>query len=619
LICKAGGLSPLLCGALPGNKECQNGFTDLAELTTNFVRPRIAVPAVVIGLSLLVVVIVILGELHLSGSALAVQQRPLTPIARFGLILWCLLWFSGLLAFVLTLSARVAFSLTTTIAAALAILALSIAKFSYLNNKLMFIDLYYSLRDWSEFEFLFAHYGELVVGAAAFLGLGVLLLTLLWRREPPLPRIRIKAAIAALAAVFSVGLVDAYVMPYGFKANAFWRAQRDERFFSDLFLSAQFLSQMLRAPLDLPHATKPDPRLEADLDRMQAAQPAAGAAKPPHIIAILHESSVDPAIYFDGLRYPVPSSFFASGDGVRRRLIVNTYGGGTWMSEHGLLLGLDLDLLPGVGGYLGMIAAGKFQNTLVDALHANGYRATANYPSALSFQNTDRFYRSIGFDDVFSLQDMTGTRDRDYYAFALDRLQKSLDESPQRPTFQFLWTAATHYPYKQPAFPDVRADEVVAGDQPGEFARRQRIAADDLAWLEKSLAERFPDEKFLIVGFGDHHPKITDGYFTGSDEFRFRQRDPGETRHKTYFRVAGINFAPDFSALSDTSSIGYLGEMIVGAARLPAPRAMLVRRWLRTHCAGLWSACADQQAVLSANRMLMSGDTALIKSEIGTR
>jgi len=596
-----------------------NGFTDLADLTTDFVRPRFAVRATIMSLVLALVVVVVLGELHLSGSVLPVQPRPLTPVDRLGLILWCLLWFSGLLAFALVISARVAFSLTTTIAVALAILALSIAKFSFLNRKLMFIDLYYSLRDWSEFEFLVGHYGELVAGAAIFLFLGLLLLGILWRREPPMPRIRTKAAVAALAAVVSIGLVDAYVMPYSLKSNAFWRDRRDERFFSDLFLSAQFLSQMLRAPLDLPHAAHPDPALEADLGRLQAAQPPAGATRPPHIIAILHESSVDPAIYFDGPRYAVPAPFFASGDGVRRRLLVNTYGGGTWMSEHGLLLGLDLDLVPGVGGYLGMIAVDKFQNTLVDALHASGYRVAANYPSAISFQNTDRFYRSIGFDDVYSVQNMTAPRDRDYYAFALERLQASLNEAPERPTFQFLWTSATHYPYKQPAFTDVRADEIVAGDQAAEFARRQRIAADDLAWLEQSLADRFPGEKFLIVGFGDHHPKITDGYFTGSNEFHFHQRDPQETRQATYFRVAGVNFAPDFAALSDKASIGYLGEMIVGAARLPATRAMLVRRWLRVHCAGLWSACADQTAVLSANRLLVEGETALIKPEPSTQ
>ena len=81
----------------------------MADLTTDFVRPRLAVRVVTISLALVLVIVVVLGELHLSGSVLPVQQRPLTPIARFGLILWCLLWFAGFAAFVLTLSARVVF------------------------------------------------------------------------------------------------------------------------------------------------------------------------------------------------------------------------------------------------------------------------------------------------------------------------------------------------------------------------------------------------------------------------------------------------------------------------------------------------------------------------------
>jgi hypothetical protein len=259
-----------------------------------------------------------------------------------------------------------------------------------------------------------------------------------------------------------------------------------------------------------------------------------------------------------------------------------------------------------------MVGIGKFQHTLVDDLRMNGYEVAANYPSALSFQNTERFYKSIGFQSVRRVEPIETNRDREYYEFAMDRLAESIARDPDRPTFQMIWTAATHYPYRNAAFPNVRAGEIVSGDQPAEFARRQRIAADDLRWLGDALAKRFPDERFLVVGFGDHHPKITAGYFTGSDEFDFRERDPGETLLTTYFRVAGVNFAPDYAALSARSSIGYLGEMMLGAARLPVSRATLVRRWLRLRCDGLWSSCDDRQAVLSANRLLTTGSTALI-------
>jgi hypothetical protein len=127
-----------------------------------------------------------------------------------------------------------------------------------------------------------------------------------------------------------------------------------------------------------------------------------------------------------------------------------------------------------------------------------------------------------------------------------------------------LWTLATHYPYKSPAFPDVRAAEIVAGDQAAEFARRQRIAADDLAWFERQLAADFPGESFLVVGFGDHQPKITESYFSRGAGSPLRPVDAAETRFLTYFRVDGVNFEPRYDALSPKASIGYLGEMILG-------------------------------------------------------
>jgi len=585
----------------------------LAELTTDFARARPALRLSIAALCALLALVVVLGELHVSGSTLPQQLRPLSAAGRVGLILWSLLWFAGLALILLALSARWIFALAATLVAALAILVLSVTKLAYLNSKLMFIDLYFSLRDWAEIEFLVGHYTEIVIGTLVFLACSALALVVLWRSDLPLPGIRLKAAICALIVVVAIGGIDRTIMPYNLKANAFWRVARDERFFSDLFLSAQFFSDMLRMPIALPHTAKVDPALAADLDRMQAAQPVAG--KPPHIILVLHESSADPAIYFDGPRYQVQPGFFTSGDNVRRRLVVNTFGGNTWMSEHGLLLGVDLNYLPGIGPFLGMVAVGKFANTLADELRADGYRVVANYPSALSFQNTGRFYRSIGFDDVVSLAPLGLQRDRDYFAYALDQLRQSIADDADRPTFQMLWTAATHYPYNTPAFPQVRSDEIVNGDPAAEFARRQRIAADDLAWFEQQLAASFPDQRFLVVGFGDHQPKITDGYYSGAAAPPMRPNDTAETRFLTYFRINGVNFQPDYAELSQKASIGYLGEMILAAARLPASRAVLARRWLRLRCDGMWFDCADQAAVLSANQVLSSGQSALVRAD----
>ncbi len=586
----------------------------MAELSTIVTPARRAWPqALPTILSISLVCIVVLGELHLSNSVLA-ERAELDSLPRLGLIVWSALWFFGLAGLVLLLSGRWAVSLAFANLTALAILLVSATKHGYLHNKLLFTDLYFSLRDWSEVEFLVGHYSEIVVGTVAFVAAAAVALWLLWRVEEASRGARVIGLVTLIVAAAAATTAYVSAIPPGLKQNVFWRSVRDERFFSDLFISTLFFSDLMRAPLSLPHAGGPDPTLDSALDAMQAAQPKV-SAKPPHIIVVLHESSVDPAIYFQGRQYEVPADFFTSGDGVRRRLLVNTYGGNTWMSEHGLLLGLDLDQLPGVGAFLGMIGIDRFQHTLVDDLRAEGYLVAANYPSALSFQNTERFYQSIGFQSVQRAEPIETNRDRDYYEFALKRLAASIEQDPHRPTFQLVWTLATHYPYDEPAFPDLRQAEIMPGNPPAEFARRQRIAADDLRWFEAALAQRFPDQHFLLVGFGDHHPKITDGYFTGSGAFDFREQNPTETRLMTYFRVKGVNFDPDYSALSPNASIGYLGEMLLGAARLPASRATLVRRWLRTRCDGLWSSCAERPAVLSANALLLRGDAALIKAE----
>lgn len=575
-------------------------------------------------LLLLLVAMTVVGELHLSNSVLPDTTANISAQRRMILIAWAAAWFLALTGVVLAVTGRLLSSLAAANLVALGIFVLSSTKFEYLNAKLLYPDLYFSLRDASEVEFLISHYPQTIVGAAVFLGGSVLILGAIWRREKARRRSRTLGLVLSIASIGAITAVDAYVLPRGLKENVFWRAVRDERFFSDFFMSWQFFSTLIGTPLALPVADSVDPALDDAIADMPA-NGSYSADRKPHILAILHESSIDPAIYFDGPQFDVRESFFASGDGARRRLIVNTFGGNTWMSEHGLALGVDVDFFAGLGPFLALVGIGEFTNTFAEALKANGYEVVANYISPLSFQNTERFYRSIGFDKVLGpdeLEPFTAgqnpPRDRAYYAFALDQLEAAIEEDPHEPTFHLIWTIATHYPYRTPIFVEVRSNEIAGGNEAAEFARRQRIAADDLAWFEAELARRFPDQSFMIAGFGDHLPKITDGYFKGH-EGGFRKRGESESKYLTYYRIAGINFDPDYSQLSETASIGYLGEMILGAAKLSAPPSFLIRRWLRERCSGLWSTCSDRDAMLSANALLMSGDTALIRSAESTQ
>lgn len=508
------------------------------------------------------------------------------------------------------LTRRFAFSLALTVAVGSAIFATSATKYDYLQTKLAAHDLYFHLADWAEIEFFLAHYSRLAVVAGVALCFVLAFLLTIWRLDATRVArpwaILMLCGCAALSEYTARQIDETYLYASAAALNG--------RYLSGFFLSTRIFVRTIGEPFRIPRS--PTPVKAASM--IPAIDLADNEGKRPHIIAILHESSVDPSIYFRGDRYKVPQSFFTSGDGQRRRLSVHIWGGRTWVSEYGFLLGLDVSYFGERSGVLGVLAAGAFQNTLPQELKRLGYTTIANYPSPPSFMNTDRFYSSIGFDVLNEPKDMGlfirpmeggRPRDRQYYEF----LMKDLDRrGTSKPLFYFVWTTATHGPYSNPEFPTERTEEVVPGDEAAEFARRQRFAAADLAWFEATLRTRFPNEKFLLVGFGDHHPYVAGAYFNaGLQDQGHEKSDSSEDMFKTYYRIVGVNFAPAYDQLPPAAEIGFLGEIVMQAARLPAGPSVLARRSLRVRCSGQWAKCNDQNAVLEANTELSQGVSSL--------
>jgi phosphoglycerol transferase MdoB-like AlkP superfamily enzyme len=524
-----------------------------------------------------------------------------------------------LLLFVAVLAAltrRMWFAIGTTAMVAGLLYGMSRTKFIYTESKLLFSDIYFHFRNLAEIEFFIGHYGDLMLYGIVALLVVATILAALWRLDDSrIPRSLGLLSVAAMILGAEL-LYPRLVSPVAAR-DVFFRAAFDERYLSSLVVSARSLTASLNAPLKLPSRT-PSETTASEIELLRQAGSDHAPARRPHIILILHESSIDPAIYFNGEHYEVQKEFFASGDGSTRRLLVHTFGGRTWISEYGAMLGIDVSYLGDLSAFLGVAAVDRFQNTFADELQALGYRTIANYPSPTTFMGTGRFYPSIGFDHINTPDDMDLSitrelrpRDKAYYQFLLDDFARQRKASPSQPLFYLIWTVATHHPYVNPAFPEVRADEIVINDPAAEYARRQRIAADDLSWLRETLANRFPDEQFLLAGFGDHHPFITHAYLNNIVRPHIRPRAPGETSMMTYYRLEGIGFEPDYSALEDILEIGFLGDTLLEAAELPIGKAMAARRWLRKNCGGRWSQCAEQAVIEQANAILSSGEASL--------
>jgi phosphoglycerol transferase MdoB-like AlkP superfamily enzyme len=525
--------------------------------------------------------------------------------------------FASLLLF---LTRRFLFSVGATLALAASICLASEIKYSYLKTKLLFHDIYFHLKEPAEIEFFVFTYPILVLLFAAVVAAAFVLLFVLWRLDRKLvPRVIAMAVFVASAYLANYAASQERQRD---KQTHFINGFFDQNYLSGFVLSARTFVELLDHSFELP-------TLKANTPVSQPVRPpyAEANSSKPNIIVVLHESSVDPSIYWRGVEYQVPSTFFSSGDGVRRRQLVQIWGGRTWISEYGFLLGIDLSYFGDFKGFLGVTAAHRFKNTFPQELSRLGYTTIANYPSPPTFLNTKRFFESIGFNKVYEPRDMNlfikfnpndRPRDRAYYNFMMDDLKGRKDAGEQGPFFYFVWTTATHVPYDASLFPQERAAEIIPGNLPAEFARRQRIAADDLAWFQDSLRVRFPGEKFLIAGFGDHHPYITQEYYDVSPQRppNVRPFDKDEGQMKTYYRIDGINFSPAYDQLPTEAEIGFLGEIIMDAARLPASPAIMARRALRMRCAGHWADCPDQEAVLNANTLLSSGAASLFSVPI---
>jgi phosphoglycerol transferase MdoB-like AlkP superfamily enzyme len=526
-----------------------------------------------------------------------------TSVARVGIVL-CLF---------VSLTAVVWFGLRRVVAAAVAAFAvlallgiLSKLKFNYNGATLHMLDLYLHLGSPVEVAFFAWHQPLVAAGGLAAVGVVAALIAMLARRE-------VASGWSRLAAVPVMALPLLPASHYA-ASPRLQEQMLHGHFYDGYHLTSWFLSAFV--PIDsralarhFP-GTPPAEHKPAVALRFGAAADAAIAAPSavatqqagPNIILILHESTIDPRPYRPAEVARFKEDPFVSGDGRTRKLIVETFGGRTWITEYGLMFGLSTHYFQPNQAFLGYLLEGKMRHSLGHALSNHGYGSTYVYPAPRTFANTGRFYRSLGFERVIDYHDQAkpayNKRDRDHYQTAFEDLKARRAAGDRRPVLSFVMTEATHFPWSTAYFPDVRADEIVPGDAFAEYARRIRIGHDDYTAFKAALAAAFPGERFLLVGFGDHHPNLTAPAIADTNPVT-------SPRYETFYRIEGLNFTPDYASAESGIEIGYLGTVIQQAARLGLDPSYALRRDTKTACAGLMHRCQDQSRIKALHRALV--------------
>lgn len=441
--------------------------------------------------------------------------------------------------------------------------------------------------------------GVLVAGCAVIV-VAAFLLRLAFRADPPLAR-RGWSALALIACA-AVSVMAGEEKPERAHTQYFWFDMHLTSFYAsmqdvvDAALRGGMVSAAARAP-------------GAPLAKAGACAPGETS---PHIL-LIHEESVTEPDLFPGLDFDrglMP--FFNSDDGKLHRLRVETYGGASWLTEFSVFAGVSSRAYGTMRNFVHIFTAGRIGEALPKVLAGCGYRNIMFTPWDKAFMAVARFYESIGFAEIDDRKAQGNVeeneRDRFFFTNVLRRIETHVTASRQ-PMFLFVETMSAHWPYDYVYMPEVDVPGGGPGTPPmmSEYLRRLAMVKMDDDWLRAELARRFPGERFLIVRYGDHHPTATLPLLGKPAEISAEEAQfPDDSlAYITFYAVNGVGYSPPPPPAIETVDVGYLGAILLDAARLPAPPSWSERARLMKACDGRYWSCPDKDAILTFHRRLL--------------
>ena len=543
-------------------------------------------------------VIIVASALTLLGATLILLVYTEPIAARF--------WFAlavtaAIFSAIALLTRRLLFSSLVTFALVALVCLCSLEKKAVMNMAFHSYDLFFYLNA-ATIEFIWEDYRSYLLGALGSLAAASIGAALAWRFDR-LRLSRLTSAVALVVAVTAAALLQPNATAEG---GAFRMFVQDGSFVSAFYLSwADTWRTVARGQLveAAEQTTLPDFAGAVCVPR----------SKPPHIVLIHQESLVPPSL-FPQLQYDhTLDKFFLSDDDRLHRLRVETYGGGSWVTEFALLTGISTKAFGDMRMFVQVLMNGRLKDTLPQSLENCGYRTLMLFPMNNGFVSLDKFYHSIGFETILDreAQGAPTTKERDRFYF--QNMLREMDEhfkSSDQPLFVYVQTMASHGPYNSAYMPE----ENVPGGGPGtspemsEFLRREAMAQRDGDFFMDELKRRFPDEPIIVVRYGDHQPSATWDLINnvwGDDSPDIGEGGkPGP--YITYYAMLGHNYPLPPLPAYDPMDIAYLGTVMLEAAGLPLSEAQLERKRLMVACQGRYFGCEPRSNILAFHRRLIN-------------
>lgn len=343
------------------------------------------------------------------------------------------------------------------------------------------------------------------------------------------------------------------------------------------------------------------------LARMPAVEPFAAAGNcetgtpRPDLFVVLSESQADLSRLGQHGIGEQFSEQFRSADGKRRKLRVETFGGGTWISNFSLMTGLSSLEFGWRAPYLTTALEGKVHQSLATELSRCGYRTAVLMPMDHGFVNEGPFLESIGFDEILDYNRIGASeyahQDRFYFEAARAFIEEHR-RTDGRPLFLQVQTMFAHSPYSdQLADADPASSSESGNFELDEYVRRVAQSQKDFRWfLDQSESEK-TSHPAIILEFGDHQSFATREIMTRLNP-DFALYELGSSAYTTYFTVHGIGTHVDMRPFDFASlDIAYLGVSFLEAAGLDKSPMFTDLAALRDHCSGKMYFCEDRTAV----------------------
>lgn len=304
---------------------------------------------------------------------------------------------------------------------------------------------------------------------------------------------------------------------------------------------------------------------------------------PQNIIVIMNESFSDLSVLgdFKTSRPVLPYLDGMTENAARGFTYVSVFGGGTANSEFEFLTGNSVAYIP-AGTVAYQMYVKKGDSSLTGTLKKNGYRTVAYHPYRKENYKRPEVYEIYGFDEYYGKDDIKHKKLRKYASDKSDYqnlIQLYENKNPGEKLFLFNITMQNHggYDYKK------YKSDVFLEDYPGEFPQAEQFLSlmreSDEAFHEFIQYFSNVEEDTLILLFGDHQPRLEDGFYE-----RVMEPETPENYLSRYQKtfltpyVLWANYDLDIES-REYASLNYLGSILLEAAgiELPAYNRYLLR------------------------------------------